>query len=108
VASGITQPDLERYRRAWHSYVARRNLLVVLFLSFVFVGFLVARLKLGEIADLAILVGWIAIYLGGAWWLTQWACPRCGKRYGDRLWTQRCASCGLAKDEVASVAHEKS
>ena len=27
------------YRRAWHSYVARRNLVVMLFLSFLFLGF---------------------------------------------------------------------
>jgi hypothetical protein len=108
MAGGISQPDVERYRRAWHSYVARRNLMVVLFLSFLFVGFLVARLRLGEAADFGILFAWIVIYLAGAWWLTQWPCPRCGKRFGDRLWMQRCANCGLAKDEVASVAHEKS
>lgn len=99
--------DAERYRRAWHSYVARRNLLIVLFLGFIFVGFLAARLRLGEVADFAILAGWILVYLGAAWWLTQWTCPRCGKRFGDRLWTQRCANCGLTRDEVASLSHAK-
>ena len=58
--------DVERYRRAWHSYVARRNLVVVLFLSFIFLGFMIGKLKLGEPADFAILLGWIAVYLAGA------------------------------------------
>ena len=40
--------DLEMYRRAWHSYVARRNLVVVLFASFLFLGLLIDKLKLGE------------------------------------------------------------
>jgi len=100
--------DAERYRRAWHSYVARRNLVVVLFLSFVFVGFVMARLKLGEIKDFAIMIGWIAVYLTGAWWLTEWRCPRCGKIFANRLWTQRCISCGLSKDEAAARGRMKS
>jgi hypothetical protein len=99
--------DVEKYRRAWHSYVARRNLVVVLFLSFVFVGFIVARLQLKELKDLAILAGWIAVYLAGAWWLTEWKCPRCGKVFGHRLWTQRCISCDLSKEEVAALARGK-
>ncbi len=105
MASGFTQSDVERYRRAWHSYVARRNLLVVLFLGFLFVGFMAARLNLGEIVDLSILIGWILIYLGGAWWLTQWTCPRCGRRFSDRLWAPRCRSCDLSKEEIAVAVH---
>jgi hypothetical protein len=104
----ISPQERERYRRAWHSYVARRNLVVVLFLSFVFVGFVVARLRLGELKDFGILVGWIIVYLTGAWWLTEWRCPRCGKIFANRLWTQRCISCGLSKDEVAARARRKS
>ena len=88
--------------------MARRNLVVVLFLSFLFVGFLVAKLKLGEAKDLVILVAWIAVYLAGAWWLTEWRCPRCGKVFGHRLWTQRCISCDLSKDEVVAVVRKKS
>ncbi|MFZ1050891.1 MAG: hypothetical protein WBP65_06225 [Candidatus Sulfotelmatobacter sp.] len=103
----ISPQDVERYRRAWHSYVARRNLVVVLFLSFVLLGFMVARLKLGEVKDFAMLVGWICVYLAGAWWLTEWRCPRCGKIFANRLWTQRCISCGLSKDEVAVVVRRK-
>jgi hypothetical protein len=99
--------EIEKYRRAWHSYVARRNLVVVLFLSFVFVGLLIGKLKLGEPADLAIMVGWIGVYLAGGWWLTEWKCPRCGKIFGNRLWTQRCISCDLSKNEVAAVARGK-
>lgn len=95
------------YRRAWHSYVARRNLVVVLFLSFLFVGFLIARLKLGELKDFSIMVGWICVYLAGAWWLTEWKCPRCGKVFGHRLWTQRCISCDLSKEEIAAVVRRK-
>jgi hypothetical protein len=101
----MSAEDVERYRRAWHSYVARRNLLVTLFVSFLFVGFLVARLKLGEFADLTILIGWIVVYLVGAWWLTLWTCPRCGRRFSDRLWTPRCSSCNLSKEEIASMSH---
>jgi len=100
-----SREESERYRRSWHSYVARRNLMVALFLSFSLVGVLVARLKLGEGIDFAILAGWVAVYLLGAWWLTLWTCPRCGKRFGDRLWTPRCRSCGLEKEEIAAVAH---
>jgi hypothetical protein len=96
---------VETYRRAWHSYVARRNLVVVLFLSFLFLGFAIAKLKLGEPADFAILLGWVAVYLAGGWWLTEWKCPRCGKVFGNRLWTQRCISCNLSKDEISAVAH---
>ena len=99
--------DMEKYRRAWHSYVARRNLVVVLFVSFLFLGVLIPRLRLDEIKDLAILVGWIAVYLLGAWWLTEWKCPRCGKVFGHRLWTQRCVSCDLSKDDVATAARGK-
>jgi hypothetical protein len=95
------------YRRAWHSYVARRNLVVALFLSFLFLGFMMGKLKLGEPADFAILLSWIGVYLAGAWWLTEWRCPRCGKIFGRRLWTQRCISCDLSKDQVASVARGK-
>jgi hypothetical protein len=100
--------EVERYRRAWHSYVARRNLVVVLFLSFIFLGVMVGKLKLGEPADFAILVIWIAVYLAGGWWLTEWKCPRCGKVFGHRLWTERCISCDLGKEEVAAVAKNKS
>ena len=107
MAGAISPQEVERYRRAWHSYVARRNLVVVLFLSFVFVGFIIARLRLGEVRDLAILLGWIAVYLTGAWWLTEWKCPRCGKIFANRLWTQRCISCGLSKDDVEGVVRGK-
>ena len=103
----ISPQDVERNRRAWHSYVARRNLLVVLFLSFIFLGFMIAKLRLGEIADFAILLGWIGVYLAGAWWLKEWRWPRCGKIFANRLWTQRCISCGLSKDEVAARARMK-
>ncbi|HTU41129.1 MAG TPA: hypothetical protein VMF10_05440 [Candidatus Aquilonibacter sp.] len=100
--------EIERYRHAWRSYVARRNLVVVLFLSFIFLGLMVGKLKLGEPADFAILLGWIGVYLAGAWWLTEWKCPRCGKVFGHRLWTARCISCDLSKEEVAGVARGKS
>jgi len=103
----IKPQEVELYRRAWHSYVARRNLVVVLFLSFLFVGFAVQRMNLGEPRDMAILLGWVCVYLVGAWWLTEWRCPRCGKVFGHRLWTQRCISCGLSKDEVAARARMK-
>jgi uncharacterized membrane protein len=99
--------DAEIYRRAWHSYVARRNLVIVLFVSFVFVGFMLARLRLDELKDFSILVGWICVYLAGAWWLTEWRCPRCGKIFANRLWTQRCISCDLGKDEVEAVGRGK-
>ena len=100
--------DVATYRRAWRSYVARRNLVVVLFLSFIFLGFMIGKLKLGEPADSAILVGWIGVYLAGGWWLTEWKCPRCGKVFGHRLWTQRCISCDLSKEDVAAAARGKS
>ena len=77
--------------------------MVVLFLSFLFLGFMIGKLKLGEPADFAILLVWIGVYLAGGWWLTEWKCPRCGKVFGHRLWTQRCISCDLSKDEVAAV-----
>ncbi|MGA2413035.1 MAG: hypothetical protein ABSF59_01230 [Candidatus Sulfotelmatobacter sp.] len=99
--------EAERYRRAWHSYVARRNLVVVLFVSFLFLGFAVGKLKLGEPADLAILIGWVGVYLAGGWWLTEWKCPRCGKVFGHRLWTQRCINCDLSKEAVAAAARGK-
>jgi hypothetical protein len=102
------QQEVERYRHAWRSYVARRNLVVVLFLSFIFVGFATAKLKMGEGVDFAILLGWVVVYLAGAWWLTEWRCPRCGKVFGHRLWTARCMTCDLSKDEVAAVARGKS
>ena len=100
--------DIEKYRRAWRSYVARRNLVVVLFLSFIFLGFMIGKLKMGEPTDFAILLLWIGVYLAGGWWLTDWKCPRCGKVFGHRLWTQKCISCDLSKDEVAAVAKAKS
>ena len=100
--------DIAMYRRSWHSYVARRNLVVVLFVSFLFLGFLLGKLRLGEGKDFAILLAWVGVYLAGGWWLTEWKCPRCGKIFGNRLWTQRCISCDLGKDEVAAVARSKS
>ena len=30
-----------------------------------------------------------------------------GKRFGDRLWMQRCSSCDLSKDDVAAAARGK-
>jgi len=98
------QQEVAHYRRAWRSYVARRNLAVVLFLSFIFVGFATAKLKLGEGIDFAILLGWVGIYLLGVWWLTEWRCPRCGKVFGHRIWTEHCISCDLSKKEIAAVA----
>jgi hypothetical protein len=99
--------EFEHYRRAWHSYVARRNLVVVLFISFIFVGAITAKLNLGEGIDLLILLGWIGVYLAGAWWLTEWKCPRCGKVFGHRLWTERCISCDLSKEEIQKAARGK-
>ncbi len=99
--------EIERYRRAWHSYVARRNLVVVLFLSFILLGFAIGKLKLGEPADFAILLAWIGVYLAGAWWLTEWRCPRCGKVFGHRIWTERCISCDLSKEDIEAVARGK-
>jgi hypothetical protein len=99
--------EREGYRRAWRSYVARRNLVVVLFLSFLFLGFMISRLGLSEGRDLSILLGWVAVYLAGAWWLTEWRCPRCGKIFANRLWTKCCISCDLSKDEIAAVAKGK-
>jgi hypothetical protein len=99
--------DVEKYRRAWRSYLVRRNMVVLLFLSFVPLGVLIAKLKLGEPIDLAILVGWVCVYLAGGWWLTEWKCPRCGKIFANRLWTDRCISCDLSKNEVAAVARGK-
>jgi hypothetical protein len=101
--SAASPAELEGYRRAWHSYVARRNLVLVLFLSFAFLGIMIARLRLGEAKDFSILVGWTCVYLAGVWWLTEWRCPRCGKIFANRLWTQKCISCGLSKDEIAAV-----
>ncbi len=95
--------EAQAYRRSWHSYVARRNLVLVLFLSFAFLGFMIARLKMGEAKDFSILMGWICVYLAGVWWLTEWKCPRCGKIFANRLWTQKCISCGLSKDEIGRV-----
>jgi hypothetical protein len=100
--------DAQRYRIAWQSYVLRRNLMVVLFVAFVPLGILIAKVKMGELRSFALLVGWIVVYLTGAWWLTQWRCPRCGKIFANRLWTQRCISCGLSKDEVAAVVRGQS
>jgi hypothetical protein len=99
--------EAEQYRRAWRSYVARRNLVVVLFLSFIFLGVMVGKLKLGEPTDFVILLLWVGVYLAGGWWLTDWKCPRCGKVFGHRLWTERCISCDLSKEEVAAVARGK-
>ncbi|MGA9553941.1 MAG: hypothetical protein WBR30_16965 [Candidatus Sulfotelmatobacter sp.] len=99
--------EVEVYRRAWHSYVARRNLVVMLFISFLFLGLLIGKLKLGESTDFLILLGWIGVYLAGGWWLTEWKCPRCGKVFGHRIWTQRCISCDLSKDEVEAVVRGK-
>ena len=102
-----TPENIAVYRRSWHSYQARRNLVVVLFLSFIFLGIAISKWKLGEAADFAILLAWIGVYLAGGWWLTEWRCPRCGKVFGNRLWTQRCISCELSKDEVAAAARRK-
>jgi rubrerythrin len=68
---------------------------------------MLARLRLDELKDFSILVGWICVYLAGAWWLTEWRCPRCGKIFANRLWTQRCISCGLSKEDVATVMRRK-
>ena len=92
---------------AWHAYQARRNLVVTLFISFLPLGFFVARMHLGEVFSFAMLVVWIGIYLAGAWWLTQWHCPRCGKLFGDRLWMPRCMNCGLSKQELMAVVRGK-
>ncbi|MGA8620260.1 MAG: hypothetical protein WB660_17275 [Candidatus Sulfotelmatobacter sp.] len=104
----FSQQDVQRYRIAWNSYVLRRNVVVVLFVAFVPLGILIAKLKLGERGSFAMLVGWTVVYLTGAWWLTRWKCPRCGKVFANRLWSQRCISCGLSKDEVAEVRRGKS
>jgi hypothetical protein len=108
MAGEFSPQDAQRYRIAWHSYVLRRDLMVVLFVAFVPLGILIAKLKMGELKSFALLVGWIVVYLTGAWWLTQWKCPRCGKTFANRLWTQRCISCGLSKDEIGVVVRGSS
>jgi hypothetical protein len=100
--------EAEHYRSAWRSYVIRRNLVVALFLGFLAVGAASAKVKWGEAVDFAILLGWIGVYLAGAWWLTEWRCPRCGKVFGHRLWTERCISCDLSKKEIEAVVQGKS
>jgi hypothetical protein len=107
-ANELSTQDVQRYRIAWNSYVLRRNVVVVLFVGFVPLGILIAKLKLGEKISFAMLIGWIVVYLTGAWWHTQWRCPRCGKIFANRLWTPRCMSCGLGKDEIAVVVRGKS
>jgi hypothetical protein len=107
MAAEISPQDVQRYRQAWNIYVARRNLVVVLFVGLVPLGFLISRLRLSEILSMGVMAGWIAVYLAAAWWLTQWRCPRCGKAFANRLWTPRCMSCGLSKDEAEAVAHGK-
>jgi hypothetical protein len=107
-ANELSTQDVQRYRIAWNSYVLRRNVMVVLFVGFVPLGILIAKVKMGERVSFALLVGWIVVYLTGAWWHTQWRCPRCGKIFANRLWTQRCMSCGLSKDEIAGVVRGKS
>ena len=97
--------NAETYRRAWHSYVARRNLVVVLFVGLVPLAYLISRLKLSEILSMGVMVAWIGAYLAGAWWFTQWRCPRCGHAFSNRLWTPRCMTCGLDKDEISLAAH---
>jgi hypothetical protein len=99
--------ETEHYRRSWQSYVIRRNLVVLLFLGFIAVGVATAKLHLGEGMDFVVLLGWIAVYLAGAWWLTEWHCPRCGKVFGHRLWTERCISCNLSKKEIEAVVQGK-
>ena len=107
MAGELSDQDVQRYRIAWNSYVARRNLMVVLFVGFVPLGILIAKLNMGEMLSFALLLGWIIVYLTGAYWFTQWKCPRCGKTFANRLWTQRCISCGLSKDEIGAVVHGK-
>jgi hypothetical protein len=107
MAGEISSQDVQRYRRAWNNYVARRNLVVVLFVGLVPLGFLIARVRLGEIVSMGVMAGWIAVYLAAAWWLTQWKCPRCGNAFANRLWMPRCISCGLSKDEAEAVARGK-
>ncbi len=106
-ANELSPQDQQRYGIAWRSYALRRNLVVVLFVAFVPLGVLIAKLKLGEKASFAMLVAWTIVYLTGAWWLTQWKCPRCGKIFANRLWSQRCVSCGLSKDDVAAAVRGK-
>jgi len=108
MAGEFSEQDLQRYRTAWNSYVLRRNLMVVLFVGFVPLGILIAKVKMSERVGFALLIGWIVIYLAGAWWHTQWRCPRCGQIFANRIWTQNCISCGLSKDEVAVVVQRKS
>jgi hypothetical protein len=107
MAEQLSQQDVQRYLIAWTSYVTRRNLMIVLFVGFVPLGILMAKLKLGPVVSLAVVLGWIVIYLTGAWWLTEWKCPRCGRTFANRLWTQRCMSCGLTKDELAAMGRRK-
>ena len=107
MASGLSDQDVQRYRIAWNSYVLRRNLVVVLFVGFLPLGVLIAKLKMSERASFALLLGWVIIYLMGAWWHTQWKCPRCGKVFANRLWSPQCVNCGLRKEFVAAVVQGK-
>ncbi len=108
MAGELNEQDVQRYRIAWNSYVLRRNLMIVLFVGFVPLGILIAKVKMSERAGFALLIGWVVVYLMGAWWHTQWKCPRCGKVFANRIWTQNCISCGLSKDEVDAVVQRKS
>jgi Zn ribbon nucleic-acid-binding protein len=102
------------YREGWADYVARRNLLIFIFLGYIPWGVLMflAKEYLGlpsRVAEGLIVAWFIAFPIAGVRY-QLWKCPRCGKGFAYTWWynkgffARKCAHCGLSKREIATIA----
>jgi hypothetical protein len=102
------------YREGWADYVARRNLLIFIFIGYVPWGVLMFLAKEylalpKGVAEGLIVVWFIAFPIAGIRY-QLWKCPRCGKGFAYTWWysksffARKCAHCGLSKREIATIA----
>jgi hypothetical protein len=93
-ADGVTAEGL-RYVAAWRD-MWRRSCLT---LSILLLGLVMMWTKWPAMPGGFILFGWLITSFGGALWVGNWRCPRCGERYWMTRsfggWLECCSHCGL-------------
>ena len=117
MSTEISQEDAVLYSEGWADYIARRNLLLFIFLGYVpwAVLMFLAKEYLGlpsRVAEGLIIAWFIAFPIAGVRY-QLWKCPRCGKGFAYTWWYNKsffartCAHCGLSERDIATIARAR-
>ena len=94
------------YRRQWQEYKRRNRIFWCVFLTYVpgvlLIGYPLSRLFGSDTVIWVVAISWMVAFLIAQTYLSNWKCPRCGKRFLQRRWStnthaRKCLHCGLPK-----------